>query len=222
MALATSILRKKARANKLALLATIAETGAGCSRDVNANTPGHWQEASTEEEFPPCIVVEVSFMEDLSIAEKTRATAATHRDERRPISAGEDDTPDCIVEEIPWPGDDNCSCHNTQVNEVGMKGAEVDAEHRMFDAGSGAAMDVGGSMHGSLIREEHLALMFDLHGHLSDLEHRALLMGQCMDMLLDAFSNAPAKWKCPLCEKAFAILAGSTRQTSEDGRSPGT
>jgi len=46
-------------------------------------------------------VVEDLFMDDLSIAEKTRATTETHRDERRPISAREDDTPDCIVEEIP-------------------------------------------------------------------------------------------------------------------------
>jgi hypothetical protein len=79
----------------------------------------------------------------------------------------------------------------------------------VFDAGSETAVDVGGSMHGSLIRDEHLALMFDLHGHLSDLEHRALLMGQRMDMFFDAFSNAPAKQKCPLCAQAFAILAGT-------------
>ena len=81
----------------------------------------------------------------------------------------------------------------------------------MFDVGFVVAVDMGGSMHGSLIREEHLALMFDLRGHLSDLEHQALLMGQRMDMLLDAFSNAPAKRKCPLYTQAFAILAGSIR-----------
>jgi hypothetical protein len=230
LALATSILRKKARAEKLALLATIAEPGAGCSRDVKANTPGDRQEAGTEEEFPPCIVVEDPFMEDLSIAEKTRATEATHREERRPILAQEDDTPGCIVEEIPWPGDDNFSSHDIQVNEAETKGAEVDAEQRVFDAGFGVAVDsrnvplsdVGGSMHGSLLREEHLALVFDLRGHLSDLEHRALIMGQRMDMLLDAFSNAPAQRKCPLCAQAFAIPAGSTWQTGEDDRSPGT
>jgi hypothetical protein len=126
------------------------------------------------------------------------------------------------VEEIPWPGDDICSCHGAQANEAGSKGAEADAEQRVFEAGSEAAVDVCGNMHGSLIQEEHLALMFDLRGHLSDLEHRALLMGQRMDMFLDAFSNAPAKRKCPLCAQAFAILAGTTRQTSEDDRSPGT
>jgi hypothetical protein len=166
--------------------------------------------------------VEDPFMEDLSIAEKTRATAMTHRDERRPIPTKEDDTLGYIVEEIPWLGDNNFSCHDIQVNEVGTKGAEVDAEQRVFDAVFGVAVDVGGSMHGSLLQKENLVLMFDLRGHLSDLEHRDLLMGHSMDMLLDAFSNAPAKRKCPLYVQAFAILAGSMRQTSEDDRSPGT
>jgi hypothetical protein len=66
-------------------------------------------------------------------------------------------------------------------------------------------MDVGGSMHGSFFREEHLALIFDLRGHLDDLEHQALLMGQRMDMFLDAFSNVPTKRKCPLCAQAFVL-----------------
>jgi hypothetical protein len=220
LALATSILRKKARAERLARLATIAEPGVGCSRDVKRNASSALQKVGTEEEFPPCIVVEDPSMEDLSIFEKTRV--ATHPEACRPTPTLLDDTPGCIVEEIPWPGDDTCSCHGARANEAGSKGAEADAEQRVFEAGSEAAVDVGGSMHGSLIREEHLALMFDLRGHLSDLEHRALLMGQRMDMLLDAFSNAPAKRKCPLCAQAFAILAGTTRQTSEADRSPGT
>jgi len=48
----------------------------------------------------------------------------------------------------------------------------------VFDAVFGVVVDVGGSMHGSLLQKEHLSLMFDLRGQLSDLEHRALLMGQ--------------------------------------------
>ena len=81
-------------------------------------------------------------------------------------------------------------------------------------------MDVGGGMHGSLIREEHLALIFDLRGHLDDLEHRALIMGQRMDMLLDAFSNVPAKRKCPLCAQDF-VLTGTTWQDGKDDKSLG-
>ena len=117
-----------------------------------------------------------------------------------------------------------------QVTGAEMKGAEVDAEQREFDVGIGATVDsrnvplsdVGGSMHGFLLWTEHLALVFDLRGHMSDLEHQACIMGQRMDMLLDALSNAPSQRKCPLCVQAFAILAGTTWQTSEDDRSPGT
>ena len=65
-----------------------------------------------------------------------------------------------------------------QVNEAETMGTEVDAEQRVFDVVFGVAVDIGGSMHGSLLRKEHLSLMFELRGQLSDLEHRALLMGQ--------------------------------------------
>jgi hypothetical protein len=57
---------------------------------------------------------------------------------------------------------------------------------------------------------------------MADLEHRALLMGQRLDLLLDAYSNVPAKRKCPLYAQAFAISAGSTWQTGKGDRSPGT
>jgi hypothetical protein len=223
LALATSILRKNARAEKRARLATIAESGAGCSRDVKEKVPearqekapGARQEVGIEEEFPPCIVEEIPFTEDLTTMEFTRV--ATKREDCKPTPALVDYIPGCIVEEIPWPGNDNCSCHTAST-----KVAEVAVEQRLLDAGSGAAVDEGGSVHGSLIRDEHLALIFDLRGHLADLEYRALCMGQRMDMLLDAFSNAQTKRKCPLCSQAYAILAGTTRQTGEDDRSPDT
>jgi hypothetical protein len=123
---------------------------------------------------------------------------------------------------IPWPRDETCSCLGAQAFDEGSKGATAAVAQMAFEGGSEAAMDVGGSMHGALFRDEHLALLFDLRGHMSDLEHRALLMGQRMDMLFDAFSNAPTKRKCPLCAQAFAILAGTTRQNCKDDRSPGT
>jgi len=59
-------------------------------------------------------------------------------------------------------------------------GAKVVVEQREFDVSSGAATDsgaMGGSLHGSLLHEEHLALVFDLCGHMSDLEHRTRTMG---------------------------------------------
>jgi hypothetical protein len=218
LTLANSILRKEARAKKLARLATIAEPGVGSSRDVLENVPGAIQEAGFMEEFPPCIVEEEPLPADQLIIEETRVK--THRMESRPTPTLVDYTPGCIVEEIPWPGDDQCNCQNTQGDKAGTKGVEAAAAQGRFVEDSGAAMDVGGSMHGSLIREEHLALIFDLRGHLDDLEHRALIMGQRMDMFLDAFSNVPAKSKCPLCAQAF-VLTGTTWQDGKDDQSPG-
>jgi hypothetical protein len=164
-------------------------------------------------------------MEDLMLVEKTCATEATHQEKRTPIPTQDDYIPDCIMEEIPWPGDDNVNSHGIQARDAGTTSAKVAVEQRVFDVVSRVAVDlvdVGGSLHGSLLREEHLALVFDLRGHMSDLEHRALIMGHRMDMLLDAFSNAPAQRKCPLCAQAFSIPARFTWQKGEDDRSPGT
>jgi hypothetical protein len=102
LAIVTSTLQKKAWAEKLALLATIAETGAGGSREAMAIKPGDRQDVGAEDEFPTCYVEEDPFMEDLSTAQEPRATEVTHRDESRPNLAQEDDILGCIVEETPW------------------------------------------------------------------------------------------------------------------------
>jgi hypothetical protein len=147
----------------------------------------------------------------------------TSREGTKCISAREDDFPGCIVEEIPWPGDLQAAGAKKTVD------AEIEAVQRELAVGIGEAMELkiappsglGGGTHGSLLSDEHLALVFELRGHMSDLEHRALLMGQRMDLLLDAFSGAPAQRKCPLCAQAFAIPAGTTWQTGGSDTSPG-
>jgi hypothetical protein len=212
LAMATSILRKKNRAERRARLAIITEPGVGSSQHVKENESEVLQKGGPEEEFPPCIVVEVPSMVDMPSPAQTRM--APHQEACKPSPTLLDYTPGCIVEEIPWPGEDTCSCQGTQANVAGLKdaahiveqeGAEANVEQEGHEAGSEAAEDVGGSMHNSLVRDEHLAMMIDIRGHLMDLEYRALLWGQRMDMLFDAFSNAPAKRRCPLCAQAFAI-----------------
>jgi hypothetical protein len=190
---------------------------------------------------------EFSFMEDLMTTSKPQVMEATHRDGSGPKIALVDDIPRCIVEEIPWPGDYSPTSHGMQAeleeetwdktradvnadnNRLARK-EEVDgAELMELDIGIGATVelrdvslnDVGDGLHVSLLRAEHLALVFELQGHMVDLEHRALLMGQRLDLLLDVYSNVPAKWKYPLYARAFSIPAGSTRQTSKGDRSPG-
>jgi hypothetical protein len=212
--MATSILRKKNRAERRARLAIIAEPGVGSSQHVKEHESDVLQKGGLEEEFPPCIVVEDPSMADMTFPVQTRM--APLQEACKPSSTLLDYSPGSIVEEIPWPGDDTCSCQGTQANAAGLKaaepiaeqeGAEANVEQEEHEAGSEAAKDGGDSMHNSLIRDEHLAMMTDIRGHLVDLEYRALLLGQRMDMLFDAFSNAPAKRRCPLCAQAFAIPA---------------
>jgi hypothetical protein len=76
-------------------------------------------------------------------------------------------------------------------------------------------------LHGPFLCVEHLALVFELRGHMEDQEHRALIMGQRLDLLLDAYSNAPSKRKCPFYAQPFAIPTRSTWQTGKGNRSPG-
>jgi hypothetical protein len=76
---------------------------------------------------------------------------------------------------------------------------------------------LGGGMHGSLLSDEHLALVFELRGHIADLEHRASIMGQCIDLLLDALSGVPAQRKCPLCMQSFAISVGTGGSDTSPG-----
>jgi hypothetical protein len=208
LAMATSLLRKKARAEKMALLSTIAEKGAGCSKADTAR-----MEDGTEDMYPACIVEEDPNLEDLTTVEAPRDTVRSCREESKPISGLDVDFPGCIVEEVPW--QDLEAALDVDKNRLMGKEAEDGAKQRMLD-------DEGGGLHGFLLREEHLSLVFELRGHMSDLEHRALLMGQRLDMLLDAYSSVPARRKCPLCAQSFAIPAGSMWKTDDGDRSPGT
>jgi hypothetical protein len=227
LAMATSILRKKNRAERRARLAIIAEHGAGSSQHGKKQDSDVLQEKGFEEEPPPCTIAEE--LPPCIVAEEFPPCIVTEEfppcivDEGpsmesvtppMPMPSLLDYSPGCIVEEIPWPGDDTCNCQDSQVKATGPMAAEpcakqeeeaANEEHEALEAGSGAAVDGSGYMHDALFRDEHLAVMIDIRGHLADLNHRALLLGQRMDMLFDALSNAPAKRRCPLCAQAFAI-----------------
>jgi hypothetical protein len=98
----------------------------------------------------------------------------------------------------------------------------MDKDEARAEAGketSGEA--VTNELHAPLLRAAHLDLVFELRGQMADQEHRALLMGQRLDLLLDAYSNAPANRKCPTCAQPFVIQAKSACQEDEGDRSPG-
>jgi hypothetical protein len=231
----------------LALHAIIAETGAVCSSETIAIEPGNRPEDGVVDAFPTCYVEEIPFMEELATTPEPQAMAANYQDGSGLKIELADDIPGCIVEEIPWTGDYNptshavqttfeeetrdkaCAEENADENSPARKEEATGAELLELEAGDGTTVEVGdiilddagNGLHGTFLHVEHLALVFELRGHMADLEHRALLMGQCLDLLLDAYSNAPAKRKCPLCAQAFAIPAGSTWKTSKGDGSSG-
>jgi hypothetical protein len=134
----------------------------------------------------------------------------------------DDDLPRCVIEEIPWTEDLFAigaeKVENAETVEVQRKQA-VDIGEAM-EQETAPPSGSGGGTQGPLLSDEHLALVFELRSHLADLEHRALLMGQRMDLLLDAFSGAPAQRKCPLCTQTFAIPVRTWQAGGRD-TSPG-
>ena len=106
-----------------------------------------------------------------------------------------DEFPLCFVEEIPWTGDYSPTSHVVQVTiedeaqekvcvegnadetRPGMKEEAVGAELTEIEARVGMNMEVGNEifddagvhdLHGPFLRAEHLALVFELRGHMAD------------------------------------------------------
>jgi hypothetical protein len=57
----------------------------------------------------------------------------------------------------------------------------------------------------NLFSPEQLELIFDIRGYMADQLHRDTLINNRIDMLFDAFSNAPAKQRCPTCAQPFVL-----------------
>jgi hypothetical protein len=209
LAMATSMLRQKARAEEKALLSTIAEKEIGCSNLGTANLE--------EQLNPVCIVEEDLTLEDLSTMEAPSDIVKAGSGDGHHTLRMDADLPGCIVEEeAPW-----------QSMDIPFDAGDAQGDEKQTEERSGGQDDEkhsvpfdGGDMHGFLSREEHLSLLFELRGHMADLEHRAHIMGQRLDVLFDAHSDAPTRRKCPLCAQSYAIPAGSTWKTNEDNRSP--
>jgi hypothetical protein len=188
------------------------------------------------------------YLEDLATTLEPQALGPDIQAGSGPKDEPTDEFPVCIVEEIPWTGDysptshaekatnedeaQEIACAERKVDETraGMKVDAARAKLNVIEARARMNVEVGNEtfdeagnhdLHGPLLRAEHLALVFELRGHMADQEHRALLMGQCLDLLLDAYSNTPAKRKCPLCAHSFTIPARSTWQTCKGDRSLG-
>jgi hypothetical protein len=82
--MATSILRKRARADQLVLHAIITETGIGRSSHTMAIEPGSSLEGGTVDEFPTCYVEETLFVEEFVTTPEPQAMASDLQDGSSP------------------------------------------------------------------------------------------------------------------------------------------
>jgi hypothetical protein len=208
LALASSILRKKARVEGRAALTSIVERDTGSSKEKKVTEPVDW--------FSGCVVEEDPSIGDLTGMEKSsnRETLTRQNNNSAPTMV---DIPGCVVEEIPWLIDQQATDAEQLEKLMTDENAEQ-LEKLMADNGKGEdgrdapPSNRGGGMHGHILSGEHLALVFELRSHVADLEHRAFTMGQRLDVLLDELSGTPARHRCHMCMQAFDI------PTSADGR----
>jgi hypothetical protein len=213
LSLASSILRKKAREERRKLLDIIIEQKAEGSREGSISKLSNVRDAEPEVAPSTCIVEEDPTIGDLPCMEVPQAMKSSAR-----ALICDDYVPGCIIEEVPWT-DDLPSLHaeKTMGNEIREEKSKVAADSGVeMDPGTAPSSGSSGGLHGFLLSDEHLALVFELRSHLADVELRTLLMNQRLDILLDAFSGAPAQHKCPLCAQEFAIPARYAWQASDD------
>jgi len=69
-----------------------------------------------------------------------------------------------------------------------------------------------------LLHPEHLQLIFEVRSLVDDQLFRAVCVGQRLDMLYAAYSNATPRQQCPTCSQPFAIPAssGKAKEAHED------
>ena len=217
LVIATSMLRQRARAEEKALLSTIAEKETGCSNLGSVNLE--------EQLNSGCIVEEDLTLEDLSTMAAPSDRVEAGSGDGHHTFRMDADLPGCIIEEeTPWQRMDAPFVAENAQGDVKQLENRSGRQEDEFDGGdmpgkqmenrSGGQEDEfdGGDMHGFLSREEHLSLLFELRGHMADLEHRAHIMGQRLDVLFDAHSDAPT-----LRSLTPSRLAPRGRQTKATG-----
>jgi hypothetical protein len=214
LALASSILRKRARVEGRATLNSIVERNTGSSKEAEVTEPANW--------FSGCVVEEDPSIGDLPCLEMSSIRETPTRQNNNSAPTMMDDLPGCVVEEIPWLidqqdagaeqlGAEQLEKRTTNEN-AGQLEKLMDDDGKGEDRSDAPPSERGGGMHGPILSGEHLALVFELRSHVADLEHRAFTMGQRLDVLLDELSGTSARHRCHMCMQAFDI------STSADGR----
>jgi hypothetical protein len=234
LSLANSILRQRARVAHLALHAPAIESAmeehaqtpptldnwqpTGITQEENPPTApetlaGSSMRGRLEEDFPTCYVEEIPYTEDTQARDNTRGRLC-------------EDFPTCYVEEVPYmdvvsQGTCAVTVHHTDIAAMEKDEASAEAGTVIPGEADTKGMHARSGAQPPFLHVAHLDLVFELRGQMADQEHRALLMGQRLDMLLDAYSNAPTNRKCPTCAQPFVIQARAAWQEDEGDRPPG-
>ena len=167
----TSILWQRARADRLALHATIAEPVIECSMHSLAIEPRSYMKGGDMDEFPNCYVEETQCLEDFVTTLEPQAT-----EPKTQVGSGlkeepAEEFPIFYVEEIPWQGDYNPTHHVEKAMSDDEDQNSVCIEMNVDEARAGMNMEVGNEtfskvvnndLHGPLLRVEHLDIVFKL------------------------------------------------------------
>jgi hypothetical protein len=188
--------------------------------------------------FPTCYVEEVPYAENIQSALEPQARENT----RGRLC---EEFPTCYVEEVPYmdvvsqgtcavmvhhtdiaamdTGEGNANAEAVIPGKADTKEMKVtpDKDDETPTPTPNRTVHVHSGAQPPFLHVTHLDLVFELRGQMADQEHRALLMGQRLDMLLDAYSNAPANRKCPTCAQPFVIQDKATWQEDKEDKPPG-
>jgi phage FluMu protein Com len=180
--------------------------------------PGSSLMGNLEEDFPTCYIEEIPYTEDTPTALEPQA-----RDKTRGRLS--EDLPTCYIEEVPYMIVVSQRTYAVMVHQIDIASMDKDEASAEAEKGNPGEADTKGmharsGAHPPFLHTAHLELVFQLRGQMADQEHISILMGQCLDMLLDAYFNALVNQKCPTCTQTFVIQERAAWQEDEDDRSP--
>jgi hypothetical protein len=146
-------------------------------------------------EFPTCYVEETPCPEDFATTLEPQATEPETQARSDLKGKPAKEFPICYVEEIPWLGDYNptrhakkvmsddearnsaCTEMNVDEAKTGMNVEVAKARMNMEVGNETFNKAINNDLHSPLLCAEHPTLVFELQGHMTNYEHRAIIMG---------------------------------------------
>jgi hypothetical protein len=237
LSLANSILRQRVRVARLTLHAPTIESAmekiahtpsaldnwqpTDIKKEENPSTAPETQAGSSlrgkpEEDFPTCYIEEIAYTEDTPTALEPQA-----RDKTR--GRLYDNLPTCYIEEVPYmivvlQRTCEVMVHHTDITSMDKDEASTKAEKGNPGEAEKKGMHARSGAHPTFLHAVHLELVFELRGQKVDKEHRSILMGQHLDMLLDALALSQSFVLLPQTLAIFSSPPSDSRNIILDSR----